>query len=487
MPTIQLEFELRGGNAEAWSCLDREILVEGPRGTGKTRTILELLNAYCHRYPGIRILIAKKYLRSIGGSVSQTYLKQVVQNGEGITPFGGNEFEPAAFRYKNGSAIVLGGLDDPEKLKSSEYSIIYVNEATELTEEDWDALKALLRQSKDGKLIISHPRIIGDCNPTDAGHWLNRRCEAGDVTRIKTRLRDNPHYFIDDETMTEAGEDYINGTLESYKGSRRKRWLDGEWTGVEDACYQMFDPLIHIQPIEPGLHFVDTIIGEDYGNVHLCAVAAVSIDQYNRRWVREVWAGEDVTEDPEKPSRMDLVVKQFKDKYAARRGRVDPNQAKLAKLHGFNIAKGGSGGRAGNPRLKRVDDMALLFYTYEGGRVPTRKQVAQGKIPRGPFAEKDSRGIYLVEGAPGIAELAAEIDQYHFIYIESDLGRKKDVHRENENRIAAVEYANEEWEEGEAPPAFPTSVPSPSGGRSAELKNPFFKKRRSPASEWKLH
>lgn len=443
----RVRLELRGGNWEFWCAREREILVEGPRGTGKTRTILEFIDALCRQFPGLSVLIVRKYQRTLATTCLRTFNEQVLPSrGGGVSWFGGSDNEPASYRYSNGSRIVVGGMDNPDKVKSSEYDFIYENECTELTEEEHESLLPLLRHQVNGKRVIEAQRVVGDCNPANAGNWANQRCERGQMRRIKTSLKDNPSYYDADGAITEMGEAYL-ATLTSLTGPRRERWLLGMWTGVENACYPTFDRTQQIRPLEPGLQLT-TVIGEDYGSQHLCTVAVNSYDQYNRLWVREVWAGADERPDPDKPSSIDLVVAQFKFKYKATRGRVDPNQAKLALAHNFAVAKGGNGGVTGAPRLHRIDLMEPRFYVYEGGRVPTSSEVARLEVPRGPFAEPDSHGIYLVEGAPGIDDLANEIEGYHYVFTETPKGKTKDVYRVADDRIAAVEYANEEWEEG---------------------------------------
>ena len=42
-----------------------------------------------------------------------------------------------SYRYENGSELVVGGLDDMEKHRSSEYDWVYVQECSEATEDDW--------------------------------------------------------------------------------------------------------------------------------------------------------------------------------------------------------------------------------------------------------------------------------------------------------------------------------------------------------------
>lgn len=476
MTTVSVTFRLRGGCKEAWDAIDPAILVEGPRGTGKSRTLLEKEYAFCQKYPGMRTLIVRKTLRSIAGSVAQTMRQQVITNGDGVSFFGGNEIEPAAFRFKNGSAIVLAGLDDTEKLKSSEFFRIYWNEATEGTEDDLESLKALLRQDLPS---VPVPRQLTlDCNPDSAGHWLNQMAERGEIRRIKTKLPDNPWLYNEDGTMTPNGEAYINGILETYRGPRRQRWLEGQWTGTENAVYAMFDPAVHVRPLEPGLYFKATVIGVDYGATHKCSVVALSIDQFNRRWVREVWGEPDKDEGRS----LNLTIAQFKERYRTRRGRGDPNQRYLNEQHGFSTARAGNGARQ-----HRIDLAEPLFYSYPGGRVPSFNESRRLGVPQGPFAEPDSVGLFLVEGAPGVDALARELESYHYVIKDTERGKVKEVFRLDDDHVAGFEYANEEWEET-GNTSYPTAVPQLGRVAPPPVTNSLLSRRkRDSFREWKLH
>jgi hypothetical protein len=265
------------------------------------------------------------------------------------------------------------------------------------------------------------------------------------MRRIKTRLQDNPRFANPDGSWTVEGERYLTENLPPPGTPRYESWVLGEWGGEDNACYPLFDRDVHIRPLEAGLYFPVTIIGEDYGAEHKCGVVALSIDQYNRRWLREAW-GEP---DKDQGKSLNLVVARFKERYKTKRGRGDPNQKFLNDSHGFATAKGGNGGTSGAPRLHRIDLMERLFYSYPGGRVPTFKEELDLRVPQGPFSEPDSPGFFIVEGCPGGEDLADEIEGYHYIYTETPKGRTKDVYRMNENLIAAMECANEEYEEGE--------------------------------------
>jgi len=449
-PETTITFKLRGAHREAWACRDDEILCEGPAGTGKTRSWLELINVLCHTYPGLRVLMLRKTMVSMAASCLAEFKQHVLHPGDRVAFFGGSKDEPASFRYANGSVIAVGGLDRPEAYLSSFFDIVYINEATECTLEDLETISTRLRAPEQGKepkradgTPFTYRRILMDCNPTYESHWLMQRSVVIDAelgvpktTLIRSVLEDNPAYFTDDGVATEAGAAYLR-RLNRLTGTRRERFLLGKRVGVPDACYPAFNRELHIRPLEPGLYFPVTILGVDYGTKHECAICVLSIDQYRRRWVREVWYEADTSEGKNLRRQIGL----FRDKYQARRGRVDPNQGFLGGTLGYSIARG-----AGGSRLHRIDLCEPLFYVFPNGRVPDWKEDLSLAMP--DYGDMpDSPGVLLVEGAPGIDQFASELEGYHFVWQDTPKGRTKDVYRVDENGVAAFEYANEEFEE----------------------------------------
>lgn len=442
-----IRLELRGGNAELWDAREPEILVEGPRGTGKTFTILHLINQLMHHFPGLQWIILRKYAVTLATTCLKTFNEQVLRPGDGVTFFGGSPDEPASYRYPNGSRITVGGLDNPkarDKMLSAEYDGAYINELPELNEDDLVAVKATLRHAgRDGRPIIENRRVIADCNPARRGSWVNMRCERGQMRRIKTTLRDNPRFANPDGSWTVEGERYLRDNLPPPGTPKYDSWVLGLWGGEENACYPLFDRNVHVRPLETGLHWKGTVIWVDYGSRHICSVGAMSVDQFNRRWVRECWGQPDT----DQGVTLNRVIAQFKARYQTRRGRADPNQAYLAGQHGFNVAKGGNGGAAGAPRLHRVDLLAPLFSMWPGGYVQSFAEDKRLDPVMQSREGADTPGIFFVEGAPGIEELVDQIEGYHFIFSETPRGVVKDVYRDNEDHVAGLEYANEEWEE----------------------------------------
>src|SRR5579885_893927 len=136
--------ELRGAALALGACRDFEVCLDGPAGTGKTVGALFKIHMLLTKYPGARWLLARKYSTELAGAAVQTY-RTMLDPREGVRHFGGSKFEPAAFRYPNGSELIVAGLDKPEKVKSKDYDGAFINEATECSEEDAEFVLSRLR------------------------------------------------------------------------------------------------------------------------------------------------------------------------------------------------------------------------------------------------------------------------------------------------------------------------------------------------------
>ncbi len=427
-----------------WEAREREVLVEGPRGTGKTRTILELINALCRAYAGLSVLIVRKYQKTLATTCLKTLNEQVLHDGDGVTFFGGSDNEPAAYRYPNGSRIVVGGMDNPEKVKSSEYDLIYENESTELTEDDHESLLPLLRHLVLGHRLIESQRILADCNPANLGHWLNQRCESGSMRRIRTTLKDNPAYYDDAGNATPEGEAYI-ATLTGLTGMRRERWLLGLWTGTENAIYPTFDREVHVRKLPSAIKWAASAIGADQGRIHSAGAVALKVDEHGRRWVVEAW-GEP---DPDEGELTAQNIGRLSIVHGIRRVRTDPTGAKIALAASRILGKDGRVNAAdGSPgaRLARIRMTQRLLAMWPGGKVPTVWQEQQQQTPSGVWVEQESPGLLFAAGAPGIERLIDQIEGYHFVHVESETRDERVVARINDDLVAAMEYGIEELE-----------------------------------------
>ncbi|MEU0465032.1 phage terminase large subunit [Amycolatopsis sp. NPDC006131] len=239
---VEHRYRPRGAAKRLLACRDSEVLLSGPAGTGKSRACLEKLHLMCLLNPGMRGLIVRKTQVSMTNTALVTFREHVAAESIAaghVRWFGGSQQEAACYRYTNGSVINVGGMDKPTKIMSSEYDIVYVQEAIELTETDWEAITTRLRNGK-----VSFQQIIADTNPDTATHWLKKRCDKGVTTMIESRHEDNPVLVREDGTRTEVGEAYIS-KLDALTGVRRLRLRDGLWVAAEGQIYEDWTPAIH--------------------------------------------------------------------------------------------------------------------------------------------------------------------------------------------------------------------------------------------------
>lgn len=218
-----------GGALEAWQSGHEETLLCGPAGTGKSRAILQKLHFCAQKYRGMRGLITRKTRHSISQTAMVTFEKKVLPAGwlDKYVHFNTTEQQ---YEYTNGSIIAVGGMDKPSKVMSSEWDMIYPQEATELLEEDWQALTTRLRNG-----VMPYQQLIGDCNPSYPNHWLKIRCDKKITRMILSKHTDNP-------SVTKAYLDKLN----NLQGVMRLRMLLGQWAAAEGMVYDEWDPAIHI-------------------------------------------------------------------------------------------------------------------------------------------------------------------------------------------------------------------------------------------------
>lgn len=248
MTTATMEIELRGA---PWDLLKRlanyreqkrvlEILVEGPGGTGKSRGIGHILFWLAHEYPGIRILVCRKTRTSLSESFLQTWEDEVVPQGHAMLT-GAHRSHREQYEFGNGSVLVLGGLDKPERLYSTQFDVVFVQEAIELSLDEWERFYRALRSWRGG---IPFQLLLGDTNPDAPTHWLNQRCERGECERMQSLHKDNPKLH-DGTNWTYEGLAYIGG-LKRLSGVRRARLLDGRWVAAEGAVWETYSQDTHL-------------------------------------------------------------------------------------------------------------------------------------------------------------------------------------------------------------------------------------------------
>lgn len=230
-----------GSNLELQTATDTEIVMSGAAGTGKSRAALEKIHACAQRYPGMRALFVRKTRSSLSESALFTFERFVLGDNHAVMVDAPGRRNRAIYHYPNGSEIVVGGMDKSSRIMSTEYDLIYPQEAIELSEEDYESLTTRLRNG-----VMPYQQILSDTNPSYPHHWLKKRCERGQARMIFCRHEDNPRLYnpITGEWTVE-GLSYL-AKLDDLTGARKERLRYGKWVQAEGAVYSQFDERIHV-------------------------------------------------------------------------------------------------------------------------------------------------------------------------------------------------------------------------------------------------
>jgi PBSX family phage terminase large subunit len=256
IPPESRPYQPFGAAKHLFYCRDREILIEGPTRTGKSRGVLEKVLLCMMKWPNARALLLRKTRASMSESVLQTFEDHVLPVGSPIKS-GPKRDQRSNYTLPNESKIIVGGLDNTDRIMSSEYDMIAIFEATECKEEEVEDLLTRLSNTK-----MPFRQLILDCNPGAPSHWLNKRAapaenvdrdnyesvqqfnlRAGDTNhmrRLLSRLEDNPVMY--DQSRGEwrkMGEEY-RSTIQRIGGVRYKRKVQGIWAATEGMVYPEF-------------------------------------------------------------------------------------------------------------------------------------------------------------------------------------------------------------------------------------------------------
>jgi phage terminase large subunit len=174
--------------------------------------IHELAKNYDH----MRALVIRKQRSDLSETGLVTFERDILGTGSSLVIDGPRRQYRHAYILPNGSNIVIGGLDKPGKILSSEYDIIYVQQAEELAPADWETL---ITRLSGLALPADQQQLIGDCNPASPQHWIMQRSLEGNLKLWETYHTDNP-LLHDGENWTTFGREYLDRLMASLTGTK---------------------------------------------------------------------------------------------------------------------------------------------------------------------------------------------------------------------------------------------------------------------------
>lgn len=203
------------------------LLLAGSAGGGKSWGAGLKCHLFASHYPNSNIIISRKILDAAVASIVPTFREVYLGGREDLARF---HSRTNTFRYNNGSTIfIIGikGVAEREKIKSigvgGSIDIIWMEEATEYEEADYDALSFRCRATAGG-----FTQIILSTNPGPSLHWINRRLIIGGEAKVLLSTRaDNPHL-----------SDQYKSRIERARGVEGARMREGLWT---DGVGQVVD------------------------------------------------------------------------------------------------------------------------------------------------------------------------------------------------------------------------------------------------------
>lgn len=242
LETVAKELEaMKGSSADPEV---KEILVEGPRGTGKSRGSLTHMvwNWMCWA-PGSKWLVVRKTRESLTKTFCQTFEREVIPPDYRPAVVGDALPESrSAYRHPNGSWLGLVGLDRPSRHQGSNVDGVILEEASELT---WNQVQPFFGAIRQFTPKMPFQLMLALTNPGPPTHWLNQRAARGEMRRVRTKHVDNPKWYDDKGNVSPQGKAFL-ASLEKYTGVEYKRQVLGLWVGAEGLVWENFDPALHV-------------------------------------------------------------------------------------------------------------------------------------------------------------------------------------------------------------------------------------------------
>jgi phage terminase large subunit len=168
----------------------RILVLYGGAGSGKSFAVAQRVCELAATVPDLRIAVIRKTLPALRITAYRLVLDTLRAWG---IPFALNKTEMVA--RVGTSEILFKSLDDPEKIKSAEFNLIWIEEATDLSREDFLQINLRLRRAgaRPNQMILTF-------NPIDAYHWCIVdlvQANRGDVAVHHSTYRDNRYLDAD--------------------------------------------------------------------------------------------------------------------------------------------------------------------------------------------------------------------------------------------------------------------------------------------------
>lgn len=213
------------------------LLCDGPSGNGKSTIAQEKMHALMMQYPGSTGVILRKTRESLKNSVILRYEHEICDREPQNVK---HHKDSRHFKYANGSVLAYGGMQNEAQRdalkgigKDGTVDFVWMEEATEFVEEDFDEVLARNRGH-----VTDWRQVLLTCNPDSPDHWIYQRLVLGkQARRIAWMTVDNPLY--------ENDPNYLKN-LSNLSTVYRERLFLGHWYAAQGVVYSDFRHNIHV-------------------------------------------------------------------------------------------------------------------------------------------------------------------------------------------------------------------------------------------------
>jgi len=276
---------------------EKYVAYGGARGGGKSWAVRKKAVLMALHYPGIRILI----LRRTFPELRENHVLPLMRELKPLAKAGACRYRQSdnAIAFKNGSRVKFGYCQNDEdalQYQGQEYDVIFMDEATHFSYEQFDLIQASLRGANDFP-----KRFYLTCNPGGVGHgWVKRLFIDRSFTG---KERPEEYRFIqarvyDNKYLLEKDPEYLHN-LERLSPEKRAAWLEGRWDVFEGQYFPEFGEGHVCEPFEIPKHW-RRYFAMDYG-LDMFAGYWAAADEKGELWIyREAYQSDLIASDAAK-------------------------------------------------------------------------------------------------------------------------------------------------------------------------------------------
>jgi phage terminase large subunit len=250
----------------------------GGAGSSKSHSIAQICVQKLFSIPNRKIAICRKTFPALRLTAYKLVVDLLTDWGV-YGRIGHDKTHNVITNPQNNASINFLSLDDPEKIKSTDWNDIWLEEASEFTWEDWIVIQTRLRSPT----TPANPnRIYFTLNPSDEQSWINQRLMltesfASKLEIIHSNYRDNP--FL--------AQDYIDIliALKDQDINAYNVYAEGEWGTLTNLIYKTYELVQEFPATDENS---EIIYGLDFGYNNPSALIEINVKDIENCYLREL-------------------------------------------------------------------------------------------------------------------------------------------------------------------------------------------------------